>query len=73
MIERKPIEKIHEGQREQILETNIEQARELKDSDATVTCPCGAEGRLKTAYQCYYCGVFFCPNCAETHFGEGNG
>jgi hypothetical protein len=35
-----------------------------------VTCPCGLVRALELAFRCLYCGVFFCTECAEVHFGE---
>lgn len=61
---------IHDGDRDDILTANYEQAKELhSQAEPEVTCPCGASGPLRTAFQCFYCGVYFCPSCAEDHFG----
>lgn len=35
-----------------------------------VTCGgCGQKVRLWRAYRCYYCGIYFCEQCAAVHFG----
>ncbi len=34
-----------------------------------VNCPCGQLRALTMAYRCLYCGVWFCFNCAQEHFG----
>jgi hypothetical protein len=61
---------IHDGQRDDILTANYEQAKELADqSNTEVTCPCGAVRPLRTTFQCFYCGIYFCPRCAKDHFG----
>lgn len=52
-----------------LLDTIGEQAIELKDVDAEVTCPCGKSIRVTDAYRCFECEVYFCPPCAEEHFG----
>lgn len=35
----------------------------------TVMCPCGKTIKVKDAYRCLYCRVYFCGTCAERHFG----
>lgn len=62
-------DEIHDGDRIATLETIGEQASELHDQpDVTVTCPCGVSGPIERMYQCYYCDVHFCPDCASDHF-----
>jgi|GEM_PF-3289080 hypothetical protein len=34
-----------------------------------VRCGCNKMVRLIEAYRCLYCGVFYCKECAEEHFG----
>lgn len=36
----------------------------------TVRCPCGQLRALELVFRCLYCGVYFCLECAEMHFGE---
>lgn len=36
----------------------------------SVTCECGCNMPLRFAYECLYCGQFYCQSCAEEHFGE---
>lgn len=69
---------VHAGDRDAVLEAISRQASEIRQHEhgavaatASVTCPCGAEVGLATdAYKCRYCDVFFCPHCADDHFGE---
>ncbi len=35
-----------------------------------IRCPCLKLVKLRHAYRCLYCGVFFCKECAEQHFGK---
>lgn len=36
-----------------------------------ITCfDCGYKRSLELAYRCLYCGIWFCVNCAEAHFGK---
>jgi hypothetical protein len=35
-----------------------------------VRCPCLKLVRLRHAYRCLYCDIFFCKECAEQHFGK---
>ena len=35
-----------------------------------VICPCGQRRALEKAFRCLYCGIWFCFNCGEKHFGE---
>lgn len=60
---------VTEWEREELLQTITDQARELTDCDHRVTCPCGREGPVTRMFQCYECEVFFCPECAPPHFG----
>lgn len=60
-------------ERNALLETIADQARELHAHDAEVTCPCDTTLPVKEAFRCFECEVFFCPSCAERHFGmEGD-
>jgi len=38
-----------------------------------ITCPCGERIPLMEAYRCLFCGIWFCKDCAEEHFTEGEG
>jgi ferredoxin-thioredoxin reductase catalytic subunit len=38
--------------------------------DREIVCPCGQRRALELAFRCLYCGIYFCTNCAERHFGE---
>lgn len=60
---------IEAWERTALLETVNEQARELENADMMVTCPCGRTPTVRHAYQCFECKVYFCPPCAEQHFG----
>jgi len=31
---------------------------------------CGSRRAIHNAYKCYYCGFWFCENCAPIHFGK---
>jgi hypothetical protein len=36
-----------------------------------VRCPCmKLVGLLHGSYKCLYCGIYFCTDCAERHFGK---
>jgi len=34
-----------------------------------IRCGCNKMVRIIEAYRCLYCGVFYCKECAEEHFG----
>lgn len=34
-----------------------------------IECPCGRSMSLIIARKCHYCGIWFCPACAQDHFG----
>jgi hypothetical protein len=34
-----------------------------------ITCECGVLRDMSIAYKCLYCGVCFCFDCGEKHFG----
>ena len=36
----------------------------------TITCTCGWKRGVMHMYQCLYCKVWMCQNCAEVHFGK---
>lgn len=38
--------------------------------DGTIVCCCGQLRHHTLAYRCLYCGLWFCINCAEKHFGK---
>lgn len=31
---------------------------------------CGEKIQISSAYKCLYCSYWFCPTCAEAHFGK---
>ena len=35
-----------------------------------IVCICGRPRALELAFRCLYCGIYFCVNCAERHFGQ---
>mgnify|MGYP001578640377 CR=1 FL=1 len=37
---------------------------------ATITCVCGNKRAIVKMYQCLYCKVWMCHQCAEEHFGK---
>lgn len=37
--------------------------------ESTVKCGCHKKVKLIYAYRCLYCGIWYCKQCAETHFG----
>lgn len=54
--------------RKQIMEL-FKQGQHYNDPRcASVTCTCGTRVPLFTAYKCFFCKVWFCKDCAETHF-----
>lgn len=64
-------------QREEKLKLMGEQVRFIMEQDkigtpiinVTIRCGCNKKVRLIMAYRCLYCGVFYCKECAEEHFG----
>lgn len=48
------------------------QCKEVYDQGdfCRVTCECGVSIDLPDAYRCLYCGIWFCFECAEKHFGK---
>jgi len=36
----------------------------------SIRCVCLKMVRMKYSYRCLYCGVFYCRECAEQHFGK---
>ena len=34
-----------------------------------ITCSCGKRRVWWNMYRCLYCGVFYCKECAQFHFG----
>lgn len=67
VVDRKPVT---EEERAVILLCIMDQAREVAEVEAFVTCPCGHKAKLVFAFQCYHCGIWFCRRCAARHFGE---
>lgn len=54
----------------QLRETVQQEAAGVTVRMATLTCPCGRERALVKMYQCLYCKVWMCDQCAEAHFGK---
>lgn len=54
----------------QIKETVKQDAEGVTVRMGTITCPCGWERAIMHMFQCLYCKVWFCHNCAEQHFGK---
>lgn len=47
------------------------QLRAIEHGQRTVPCAeCGNEVRLIYLYRCRWCGLWFCPKCAEKHFEQ---
>lgn len=46
--------------------------QQYKDAaeNGVVICPCGLRRAIVMAFRCLYCGIYFCVNCAERHFGK---
>jgi len=38
-----------------------------------VTCRCGKRLSVLMAFRCFYCGVWFCKECAAEHFAGQEG
>jgi predicted Zn-ribbon and HTH transcriptional regulator len=36
--------------------------------DTKMICSCGKSISLMHMHRCFYCGEWFCPDCAKTHF-----
>lgn len=59
----------------QVIEHQARFIKQQEDDDnpakvLSVRCPCLKIVRLKYAYRCLYCGIFYCKDCAEEHFGK---
>lgn len=69
---------VHIGKAETSSEIVEHQARFIKEQEdngtpanvLSVRCPCLKLVRVKHAYRCLYCNIFFCKECAEKHFGQ---
>lgn len=35
-----------------------------------ITCACGITKPIEDTFRCYYCGVWYCEDCAPEHFGK---
>lgn len=66
------------GKEDDALKICAMQVRDIKDQERDkvpsehlkVRCPCLAFVRWTYAYRCLYCGIFYCRECAEKHFGQ---
>jgi hypothetical protein len=64
-------------QRQETLELMANQIRVLHDQEkigvplmkAKIRCGCLKLLPWWVMYRCFYCGVWFCKDCAEQHFG----
>jgi hypothetical protein len=64
-------------QREQKLKFMYFQLKMIKeqvgwkmDADKiTVKCGCHKKVKVLYAHRCLYCGIYYCPDCAQEHFG----
>lgn len=36
----------------------------------SVECECERVVQIRFMYRCLYCGIWFCQQCAEIHFGK---
>ncbi len=36
----------------------------------TVKCGCHKKVKVLYAHRCLYCGIYYCRNCAQEHFGN---
>jgi hypothetical protein len=70
MTDEPRIERVHNGERIAVNKTIGEQSKELNGIERSVTCPCGTRRNIRSVYQCLYCEVWFCKNCAREHFGD---
>ena len=46
------------------------QHKEAHADNSTDCADCGFHRWIGYLYKCLYCGLWFCPSCAETHFGK---
>jgi hypothetical protein len=47
------------------------QQRDKVPSEAIkIRCPCLKLNNWAYMYRCLYCGIFYCKECAEEHFGK---
>jgi hypothetical protein len=53
---------------DKLLFTIKRQTKEIK-STGHLTCDCKKVVNVVESYKCYYCGEWFCPTCADDHFG----
>ncbi len=54
----------------QVKETVKQEADGVTCRMATITCVCGRKRAIVQMYQCLYCKVWMCDQCAEEHFGK---
>lgn len=54
----------------QTKETVAQEAAGIGCRMAVITCPCGRKRAMVKMYQCLYCRVWMCHQCAEDHFGK---
>jgi len=58
-------------------QTMVTQLKEIKCQEyynpglhaTTIHCNCGNVRHWTRVFRCLYCGVWFCQECAEEHFG----
>jgi len=49
----------------------LDSCMELTKIKIKVTCSCcNKKFELDLMFRCYYCGLMFCNDCAEIHFGK---
>lgn len=58
-----------------IMESQVRFIKDQEDMDLKakflqVRCVCLKLVKMKYAYRCLYCGIFYCRECAEQHFGK---
>jgi len=45
----------------------LKQLRQI-DISQKMSCECGKHVSIVHMYRCFYCGQFYCPQCAKEHF-----
>jgi hypothetical protein len=49
----------------------LNQIREAKQElPSMITCGCGVRRPIRFMFRCYFCGEFYCQDCAAIHFGQ---
>lgn len=48
----------------------VQETDEIPLEHSKIRCVCMKLVSFKNMYKCLYCGIWFCKECAELHFGD---